>query len=301
MTFKSQNTAEKSTHQNQFKVTEESGLLKYLLLCMPGKSRNNVKSLLGYRQVSVNNHIETHFDFQVKPGDEVSLNKERAEEEVHCRGFRILHEDSSVVVIDKDAGLLTMATDTENFHTAYSILSRRVKRKNPDERIFIVHRLDRDTSGVMMFAKSENVQSILQRDWHQNVSERTYIAVVEGKVENKQGTIRSFLKENKALVMYSTRDPENGDEAITHYKVLKQNNDYSLLEIELETGRKNQIRVHMKDIGHCVVGDEKYGSKQNPLGRMGLHAKILAFQHPVTGKTVRFETPVPAKFARLFD
>jgi 23S rRNA pseudouridine1911/1915/1917 synthase len=153
----------------------------------------------------------------------------------------------------------------------------------------------------MMFAKTEKVQSILQAHWNENVLERTYLSVVEGNVTENTGRIRSFLKENKAMVVYSTMDSENGLEAITHYKVLKRGNGFSLLELELETGRKNQIRVHLKDIGHSVVGDEKYGSKQNPIGRLGLHAKILAFRHPVSGKMLRFETPIPPKFSALFQ
>jgi 23S rRNA pseudouridine1911/1915/1917 synthase len=282
-------------------VAEPSGLLSFLIQHLQGKGRNTVKSILAHKQVSVNGHIQTHFDFQLKPNDEVAINRGKILEPEHCKGFRILYEDSSVIVIDKDAGLLSIATDKENLLTAYSILSRRVKRKNPNERIFIVHRLDRDTSGVMMFAKSERVQSILQSDWNENVSERTYLAVVEGNVSENTGKVRSFLKENKAMVMYSTNDSENGLEAITHYKVLKRGNGFSLLEIELETGRKNQIRVHMKDIGHSVAGDEKYGSKQNPFGRLGLHASVLAFKHPVSGKTVRFETTIPTKFSNLFQ
>ena len=290
----------KPHNQNLLRVAEPSGLLSFLIQHLPGKGRNTVKSILAHKQVSVNGHIQTHFDFQLKPNDEVAINRGMVLEPEHCKGFRILYEDTAVIVIDKDAGLLSMATNKENLLTAYSILSRRVKRKNPNERIFIVHRLDRDTSGVMMFAKSERVQSILQSDWNENVSERTYLAVVEGNVSENTGKVRSFLKENKAMVMYSTNDSENGLEAITHFKVLKRGNGFSLLEIELETGRKNQIRVHMKDIGHSVVGDEKYGSKQNPIGRLGLHARVLAFRHPVSGKTERFETPIPAKFSSLF-
>jgi 23S rRNA pseudouridine1911/1915/1917 synthase len=291
----------KPHNQNLLRVAEPSGLMSFLIQHLPGKGRNTVKSILAHKQVSVNGNIQTHFDFQLKPTDEVAINRAKVMEPEHCKGFRILYEDAAVIVIDKDAGLLSMATERENLLTAYSILSRRVKRKNPDERIFIVHRLDRDTSGVMMFAKTEKVQSILQAHWNENVLERTYLSVVEGNVTENTGRIRSFLKENKAMVVYSTMDSENGLEAITHYKVLKRGNGFSLLELELETGRKNQIRVHLKDIGHSVVGDEKYGSKQNPIGRLGLHAKILAFRHPVSGKMLRFETPIPPKFSALFQ
>lgn len=283
----------------QLKVTETSGLLQFLLSHLQGKGRNAVKSILSHRQVSVDGRVETHFDFQLQSGQTLSINPERTTEEIKYRGLKILFEDAYVIVIEKDAGLLSMASDKEKVLTAYSILSGHVKRADPQNRIFIVHRLDRDTSGVMLFAKSEKTQAILQKNWHENVSERSYIAVVEGEVGNNEGTIRSYLKENKALIMYSTRNQEEGDEAITHYKVLKRANGFSLLEIELETGRKNQIRVHLKDLGHSVVGDEKYGSKHNPIGRVGLHAKVLAFKHPVSGELVRFESPVPQKFLKL--
>ncbi len=301
MTLKPTGNTSKAKANTIFKVTEPIGLLKFLILNVPGKSRNTVKSLLAHRQVWVGKQIETQFDFPLLAGNEVSVSAERPAEETRYRGLRILFEDSSVIVIEKEAGLLSIASAKDSIHTAYSILSNHVKRENPQNRIFIVHRLDRDTSGVMMFAKSEKVQTILQKDWQENVSERTYVAIVEGRVENDKETIRSFLKENKAMIVYSTMDSENGDEAITHYKVLKRKEQYSLLEVELETGRKNQIRVHMKDIGHSVVGDEKYGSKTDPLGRMGLHARVLAFKHPLTGKTCRFETAIPARFSRLME
>lgn len=285
----------------QLKVTEASGLLKFLLTHLHGKGRNTVKSILSHHQVLVDGRVETHFDFQLKPQQLVTIRQERIAEEIKYRGLKILFEDSYVIVIEKDAGLLSMASEKEKVLTAYSILSGHVKRENPNNRIFIVHRLDRDTSGVMMFAKSEKMQTILQQSWYESVSERTYIAVVEGEVENNEGTIRSYLKENKALIMYSTRNKEDGDEAITHYKVLKRAKGFSLLEIELETGRKNQIRVHLKELGHSVIGDEKYGSKQNPIGRVGLHAKVLAFKHPFSGTVVRFESPVPQKLLKLFE
>ena len=293
--------SEKETpKQTQLVVKEGSGLLKFLIAQLPGKSRTTVKSLLAHRQIAVDNHTITHFDYPLEPGQTVTITFGRIAEVVKYRGLSILFEDPYLIVIEKEAGMLSIATAKEKLLTTYSILSGHVKKENPANRIFVVHRLDRDTSGIMMFAKSEEVQSTMQRAWQEAVIERTYVAVVEGKVENEEGTIRSFLKENKALVMYSTRNPGEGDEAITHYKVLKRNENFSLLEVKLETGRKNQIRVHMKDIGHPIVGDKKYGSTQNPIGRTGLHAKILSFIHPVTGKEVRYETPVPQRFMSLF-
>jgi 23S rRNA pseudouridine1911/1915/1917 synthase len=160
--------------------------------------------------------------------------------------------------------------------------------------------LDRDTSGVMMFAKSETVQQKLQTEWREAVSDRVYIAVVEGKVRKSEGTIKTWLKESKTMKMYSSRIPNDGQEAITHYKMLKTSANYSMLEVRLETGRKNQIRVHMQDIGYPIMGDKKYGAARNKLGRLGLHASILAFKHPTTGKDMHFESKIPDKFTRLF-
>jgi 23S rRNA pseudouridine1911/1915/1917 synthase len=180
------------------------------------------------------------------------------------------------------------------------MLSKMVKKEDRDNLIFVVHRLDRETSGLMLFAKSYDIQQLLQKAWQETVVERSYVVVVEGQVEQNQATITSWLKENRALIMYSSQTENDGQKAITHYKVLKRNDLYSLLEVNLETGRKNQIRVHLKDIGHSVLGDKKYGSTQNPLGRMALHARVLAFKHPITGKEVRFETPIPRRFLGLF-
>ncbi len=204
------------------------------------------------------------------------------------------------MVIEKEAGILSIATDKELEKTAYSILSRHVKQSNPKNKIFVIHRLDRETSGVMLFAKSREVQEILQTEWKQTIVERTYYAVVEGIPEKKNGTIASWLNENKAFKVFSGQNPEKGHKAITHYKVLKQEKDYSLLEVNLETGRKNQIRVHMQDIGHSIAGDKKYGAKTNPFKRLGLHAGVLSFKHPKTGKVVHFESPVPQKFLKCF-
>jgi 23S rRNA pseudouridine1911/1915/1917 synthase len=301
MTSSLSNTRKGTPNQTQLVVKDSSRLLKFLLLQLPGKSRTTVKSFLIHRQVAVDHHTVTHFDYPLEPGQTVTITFGRIPEETSYRGLRILFEDPCLIVIEKEAGMLSIATAKEKILTTYSILSAHVKEENPANRIFVIHRLDRDTSGVMVFAKSEEVQSILQRAWQDAVIERTYAAVVEGEVEKEEDTIHSYLKENKALVMYSTQNPEEGDEAITHYKVLKRSRDYSLLEIKLETGRKNQIRVHMKDIGHPVVGDKKYGSRQNPIGRTALHAKVLSFIHPVTHKIVKYETAIPRKFMALLS
>ena len=283
------------------KVTEASELMNFLIAKFPEKSRTTIKSLLAHKQVCVDDMVTTKFDFPLKRGQVVFLNKKKSEEKPRFRGLRIVHEDADIIVIEKAAGLLSMASETEKQKTAYHMLSEYVKRFDPRNLIFIVHRLDRDTSGLMMFAKSKRVQEVLQKDWNESIIERSYVAIVEGSIEKTEGTVTSWLKENKAMVMYSSQVPDDGQKAVTHYKVLKTNKLFTLLDVKLETGRKNQIRVHMKDIGFPVTGDKKYGAKSNPIGQMGLHARVLAFKHPVTGRAMRFDTPIPLKFQKLFS
>ncbi len=282
------------------KVTGSTELMKFLIEKFPEKSRTAIKSMLAHKQITVGDMVTTQFDLPLTRGQMVYLNKKKSAEKPRFRGLRIVHEDADVIVIDKTSGLLSMASDKEKIKTAYSILSEYVKRFDPKNLIFIVHRLDRETSGLMMFARSKKAQEILQKDWNESIIERSYVVVVEGKVDNPEGTVTSWLKENKALVMFSSQTPDDGQKAVTHYKVLKTSEHFSLLEVRLETGRKNQIRVHMKDIGHPVAGDKKYGAKLNPIGQMGLHARVLAFKHPTSGKALRFDTPIPGKFLKLF-
>lgn len=287
--------------QTILKVTEASELLPFLITQFPGKSRSSIKAWLTHRQVSVNYKIVTQFNHILEPGQQVLLNHTNVKEDNKFYGLRIVFEDPYLIVIEKKSGLLSIGTDKEREKTAYSILSEQVKKENSRNKIFVVHRLDRETSGLMMYAKSMDIQKKLQESWDETVLERIYIAVVEGKVEKDEDTITSWLKESVALKMHSSSYDNGGQKAITHYKVLEKNSYYSLLEVKLETGRKNQIRVHLQDIGHSIVGDKKYGSTQNPLHRMGLHAKVLAFMHPVTNKVVRFETNIPRKFVSVFN
>jgi 23S rRNA pseudouridine1911/1915/1917 synthase len=281
-------------------VKENTELMAFLLDRLTNKSRDNIKSYLRSRQVIVDGRIVTQFNHPLTPGQQVEITGERIPKEKQYRGISIVFEDQHLVVIDKHAGMLSMATDREMEKTAYGMLSTHVKKSNPSNRIFIVHRLDRETSGLMVFAKSEKVQHTLQEAWQTDVTERTYIAVIEGELKEQTGVAISYLKESKALMVYSSSDPAKGEKAITHYRTIRKNQGYSLLEINPETGRKNQIRVHMKDLGHSIVGDKKYGSLVNPVGRMCLHARVLAFIHPVTREKLRFETGIPQKFLRLF-
>lgn len=291
----------KHVPDKQYEVKEPAELLAFLLKSVTNQSRNSIKSMLGRGQVSVNGKQETAFNAALQPGQIVTVSMERVVEQVPFAGLSILHEDEDIIVIRKDAGLLSIAASPEdNELTAYRQLTAHVRASHPDNRIFVVHRLDRDTSGVMMFAKSKDVQQTLQNGWQEIVQERSYVALVEGKVKKTEGTISSWLKESKTLKMYSSPYPNDGQHAVTHYKVLQSNANFSLLDVHLETGRKNQIRVHMEDIGHPIVGDKKYGARSKAIGRLGLHARILAFSHPATGKLLRFETDIPKLFLNPF-
>ena len=292
-------TGQKHREDTTLEVNEEIILMQYLLQTLTHKSRDNVKSMLRNKLVFVNDKLITQFNHLLHPGDTVAIKWGVDAGGGINRNLNILYEDDHIIVIDKHAGLLSIASDKEKDQTAYSILSTHVKLQNPASKIFVVHRLDRDTSGVMMFAKSERVQSALQKSWKVSIRERTYIAVVEGKVEEQEGIRSSYIYESKALVMHSSQNPDKGDLAVTRYKTIKANNDYSLLEVTLETGKKNQIRLHMQEIGHSIAGDKKYGATGNPIGRLGLHASILEFVHPITMKIMRFESKIPAKFRRL--
>ncbi len=286
---------------DRFIVQGESRLLEFLLAQIAGKGRNTIKAVLRDRQVSVDGRAVTQFDHPLQKGQEVKVRWQKIPFNQLFQGIQIVFEDRDLIVIDKPAGLLTVATDTEKRRTAYSILSAYVKQRDPDNKIFVVHRIDRETSGLLLFAKSAEIQDALQGSWMSTITERVYVAVTEGPVEPAEGTITSWLRESSALKVYSSKNPEQGKKAISHYQTVSSSRDYALLKVSLETGRKHQIRVHFADIGHPVVGDKKYGSTDNPFKRLGLHAQVLAFIHPVTGSPCRFETPVPRQFLRLFS
>ena len=295
----------KRPNTNKAKVTEivvekEGELLEFLLDKLSNRGRNSVKSILARGQVSVDQHIETKYNYPLRSGQKVNIRWGGPQAGTRLTGLTILHEDDDIIVIDKGPGLLSIATDNEKSVTAYHQLMEHVQKHHPDNRIFIVHRLDRDTSGVMMFAKSKEVQQQLQNHWKDAVLERAYVALVEGEVKKKSGTITSWLKESKTHIVYSSDKPDDGQKAVTHYKVLQSSRKYTLVEVKLETGRKNQIRVHMKDIGHPVVGDKKYGSNSRVIGRLGLHARLLSFKHPKTLEVLRFATKIPDVFMRPF-
>ncbi|WP_284643929.1 RluA family pseudouridine synthase [Paenibacillus silviterrae] len=288
------------SNTSHYTVKEPSELLAFLLHKLSKLGRNSVKSILARGQVSVNDKVVTEYNYQLEPGQTITIRKDKVIEEPLLTGLTILHEDEDIIVIHKNAGLLSIASPQENEMTAFRQLMTHVRSKEPGGRIFVVHRLDRDTSGVMMFAKSERVQQLMQNSWQDSVKERTYVALVEGAVKKPEGTISSWLKESSTLKMYSSPHPNDGQHAVTHYKIIQSNRNFTLLEVHLETGRKNQIRVHMQDIGHPIVGDKKYGSKSNAINRLGLHARVLAFIHPIKGDLLRFETDIPKSFLNPF-
>jgi 23S rRNA pseudouridine1911/1915/1917 synthase len=282
-----------------FDVSEEIELMTFLLKQLPQRTRNSFKILFKYKKILVDGRIETQYNFLLSPGQKVTIQWDKNSEAPTYSKVKIVFEDNDIIIIDKQEGVLSIATSKETSQTAYSILSNHVKKQHPNNKIFVVHRLDRETSGLMMFAKNQQVQHLLQEAWHTTITERSYAAVTEGIVDPPAGTITSWLRESKALIVYSSQNPKDGEKAITHYETIKNNKLYSLLKINLETGRKNQIRVHMQDIKHSVIGDKKYGSTVNPIGRLGLHAWILEFIHPITKKKLRFETDIPKNFLGL--
>ena len=298
-----------------FRVDEQISLLDFLLARMGGMTRTSVKQMLTQRRVSVAGAVQTRGDYTLMPGDRVAISAGRGNSALTHPKLSLLYEDDYLLVVYKRPGLLTVPTRPESSETtALSILRAYVRRQHPRNSVFVVHRLDRETSGVLVFARSEELQHYMREYWRQLVTERTYIALAEGLFEQKEGTITTWLTEdNRTTRVYSSPTDNGGQKAITHYKVLRQSQiinhksqiinqeaPLTLLELHLETGRTNQIRVHLASMGHPVVGDRKYGHglDYSPVDRLCLHAKVLAFIHPATEKKVRFEAPVPKEFYR---
>ncbi len=278
-------------------VEKETTLLPFLFDLLKEQSKSSVKALLGHGQILVNNVITTQFDTPLKDGDVVTISYERGKVAFTNRLMNIIYEDDSVIVINKKEGLLSVSTAKVRERTAFHILSDYVKKSDPRNKIFVLHRLDRDTSGLMMFAKNRAVQEKMQGNWNEMITERTYVAVVEGRPEKESDLLTLNLQENAEARVYVVSD--GGKEAITRYQMIRTNDKYSLLELNLETGRKNQIRAQMEYIGHPIAGDYKYGAETDPTGRLMLHAQRLYFIHPVTGEEMRFDTRIPDSFKSL--
>lgn len=282
-----------------FSIQAPAELLPFVTENLPEIKRTRLKQMLAHNQIAVNGTPVRQFNHPVQPGDTVSVNFTREFQVFYNRRLKIVYEDDDILVVNKGYGLLSMGNDKVKDGTAYSILKDYLKRKDPRNKIFIIHRLDRDTSGLMMFAKNEKAKEAMQHNWNNMVLNRKYVTVVEGDVEEPQGVVRSYLGETSQFEVFSTDDPSQGKLAVTRWTRLKEGSEYSLLEVELDTGRKNQIRVHMKDIGHPISGDRKYGAEASPIHRLVLHARTLRFIHPVTRREMLFETPVPSSFIRL--
>ncbi len=273
-------------------VKENEILIEFLKKMFSNLSKNSVKSLLHNEKVFVNGNMTTKYNYELNVGDVVEIREKVA------KNIDIIYEDKDIIVINKPSGLLTVATEKEKNKTAYHLVMEYLKKKNKNNRIFIIHRLDKDTSGIIMFAKNERAKHLYQDNWNDIVKKRCYYAVIDGKMENKEGTIKSYLKENGNMV-YSVKD-RSGKLAITEYKVLKERKNISLLDINLKTGRKNQIRVHMKENKTPILGDLKYGEKSKLINRLALHAYKLELINPVTKKLLTFEINMPNEFKMLF-
>lgn len=274
---------------------KECQLLDFLFEAMPDKSRTTVKSYLTKRRVQVNDLTTTQYNFPLRKGDRVTIGSGRVAPAPKSQQLRIVYEDADIIVIDKRNGLLSIGTDKEQKRTAYYILSDYVKEQHPDNKIFVVHRLDRETSGLMMFAKSEKMQEQMQRGWHKLVLDRRYVAVIEGALPHAEGVIDAPLTQDRNHKMWVTR-PGEGEDATTYYTTLRRGKEYSLVDLRLVTGKKNQIRAHLEWKGTPIAGDKKYHAKTNPAGRVCLHAYKLSITHPTTGQELHFDTRIPKLF-----
>ena len=281
-----------------YEVHADSQLLQFLLDNANG-SRNKLKDTLKGRGVKVNGKVTTQFDYPLKPGMTVTVSKSKRNEMFKSRYVKIVYEDRWLVVVEKNIGILSMAAGHSSLNVK-SVLDDYFHKSRQKCRAHVVHRLDRDTSGLMIYAKDMQTEQILEHNWHDIVYDRRYVAVVSGEMEDDEGTIANWLKDNKAYVTYSSPTDNGGKYAVTHFHVLNRTTEHSLVEYRLETGRKNQIRVHSADMGHPVCGDIKYGNGDDPIHRLCLHAYVLCFTHPVTGERMEFDTQIPAAFCRLF-
>lgn len=282
-----------------YTVEEDAQLLDWLIANLKGLSRNKVKDTLHGRGIKVNGKIVTQFDYPLTRGMKISVSKSKKNDTFKSRYVNLVYEDPYLVVIEKKPGILSMAAGHKslNVKTVLDDYFRQTKQRCTAH---VVHRLDRDTSGLMVYAKDMQTEQTLEHEWHNIVYDRRYVAVVSGEMEEDEGTIANWLKDNKAYVTYSSPVDNGGKYAVTHFRVLDRTTEHSLVEYKLETGRKNQIRVHSADMNHPVCGDVKYGNGDDPIHRLCLHAYMLHFFHPVTRARMEFETPIPSQFRMLF-
>lgn len=283
-----------------FTVTEEKPLLEFLLANVNNESRTKIKATLRGRGIKVDEKCVTQFDYSLQPGMKVAVSKRKRDDLLlKSRYVKLVYEDRYLVVVEKNIGILSMAAGHSSLNVK-SVLDDYFRKSRQRCTAHVVHRLDRDTSGLMVYAKDMETEQILEHNWHDIVYDRRYVAVVSGEVEDEGGTIANWLKDNKAYITYSSPVDNGGKYAVTHFHTLARTTEHSLVEYRLETGRKNQIRVHSADMGHPVCGDIKYGNGDDPLHRLCLHAYVLCFYHPVTRERMEFETPIPPAFKSLF-
>ncbi len=295
-----------ANHYTDYPVKEPAELMQFLMNKISGISRTRAKELLSQRMVYVDKEIVTQYNYPLHSGQLVQISKKRHVHILNSRWVRLVYEDTFLLVVEKKQGILTNALPGDRRENVKSILGEYVKRQNKAFSVHTVHRLDKGTSGLLLFAKRRDIQKNFTDNWKDIVTDRRYIAVVQGEMEKDSGTVTSWLNDNKMFVTYSSQEDNGGKFAATHYRTLKRKNGFSLVELKLDTGRKNQIRVHMQDLHHPIVGDFKYGSTldrygdcYDAAGRICLHAFRLAFRHPITGELLQFETPYPAEFTRL--
>ena len=289
----------KKSDYEHYRVETEKPLLEWLLENLKGMSRSKIKATLKGKGIKVDGRIVTQFDYPLTPGMKISVSLNKQNDLFKSRYVKLVYEDRYLVVVEKTEGILSMAAgkqtpNVKSILDGYFLLSRQKCRAH------VVHRLDRDTSGLLIYAKDMQTEQILEHEWHDIVYDRRYVAVLSGEMEEDEGTVTGYLKDNKSFITYSSPTDNGGKFAVTHFRTLARTTEHSLVEFKLETGRKNQIRVHAADLGHPVCGDIKYGNGDDPVHRLCLHAYLLCFYHPVTHERMEFEMPIPSSFRRLF-
>ena len=279
-------------------VKEPSELLAWLMENLHD-SRTKIKATLSGKGIKVNGKIVTQFDYPLVPGMKIAVSKTKQNNQFKNHYIKLVYEDRYLVVIEKKPGILSMAAGHSSLNVK-TVLDNYFKQTRQRCQAHVVHRLDRETSGLMIYATDKQTELALEADWHNIVFDRRYVAVLSGEVVDNEGTIANWLKDNKSYVTYSSPVDNGGKYAVTHFHVLARTYEHSLVEFKLETGRKNQIRVHAADMGHPVCGDIKYGNGDDPLGRLCLHAFKLCFYHPINHRPMEFETELPQTFRKLF-
>jgi 23S rRNA pseudouridine1911/1915/1917 synthase len=292
---------EERSKTTEIPVKESALLLDFLMDHFP-QERRKLKAVLASGQIAINGVPQTQYNHPLKKGDQISISWVPDHSNyLNKLGIKVIFEDDDLIAVEKPCGMLSVATEKDDMNTLYRHVNQYIKRSDIRQRIFVVHRLDQDTSGVMMFTKTQKLKELFQASWNQLVTERIYYGIVEGAPEQKKGQMDHFLFEDKQKMVHISHSGGKGKKAVTHYEVETVGSGCSLVRFSLQTGRKNQIRVQAKELGHPIVGDQKYGSKLDPLHRLALHAFRLAIKHPVDGRLLSFETQIPANFLRLLQ